>query len=235
MCNHYRKGQKVIEWTQVHLGGVKIAGALGEIAEHTYPKYPAPIVMQQAGERSLLSKSWGIPITIKGAKKAVTKPVTNARNDKLSGFTWRYATAERRCLIPATGYYEPGLGPVGAKGEILFTVKDRPVFFFAGLWEGDAFTLVTTEPNEFVARFHDRMPVVLADADADEWLGDQPLPADRLAALCRGLPPEALLHDELPPKLKVTRPEKKGACAESSLPPIPPTLPPPQAAQGEFF
>ena len=61
--------------------------------------------------------------------------MTNARNDRLTGSTWRNATRKRRCLIPAIGYYEPGLGPVGAKGEILFTVRERPVFFFAGLWE----------------------------------------------------------------------------------------------------
>lgn len=212
MCNHYRKGQPVIEWTQVRLGGIGVAAALGEIIEHTYPKYPAPVVIQQAGRRTLLSKSWGIPITIKSASgKAVTKPVTNARNDKLTGFTWRYATAERRCLIPALGYYEPGLGPVGAKGEILFTVKDRPCFFFAGLWQDDAFTMVTTTPNEFVARFHDRMPVVLDDRDAERWLGDSPLAADQLTALCRGLPADALEHEELPARLKITRPAPKAA------------------------
>lgn len=148
MCNHYRKGQPVTEWTQVRLGGVGVSEFLGEIAEHTYPKFSAPVVVQQNGERSLVLKSLGIPITIKGAKKPIVKPVTNARNDKLNGFTWRYSTAERRCLIPATGYYEPGLGPVGAKGEILFTVRERPVFLFAGLWEDDAFTMVTTEPND---------------------------------------------------------------------------------------
>jgi hypothetical protein len=44
MGNHYRKGQKVVEWTQVRLGDVGIADALRELvlAEHTYPKYPAP-------------------------------------------------------------------------------------------------------------------------------------------------------------------------------------------------
>jgi len=58
---------------------------------------------------------------------------------------------------------------------------------------------------KYPARFHDRMPVVLADADAPAWLGDEPLPDDRLRTLCRGLPAEALLHETLPPKLKVTR------------------------------
>jgi len=218
MCNHYRKGQKVVEWSQVRLGGVQVASAFKEIAEHTYPKYPAPVVTQRDGVRELVEKSWGIPIAVKGvAGKLVTKPVTNARNDRLTGSTWRNATRERRCLIPAVGYYEPGLGPVGAKGEILFTVRERPVFFFAGLWENDSFTVVTTEPNEFVSRFHDRMPVVLEDADAEEWLGDEPLPADRLAALCRGLPSEALQYDELPAKLKIVRPSKPAPPDDSPM------------------
>ena len=166
MCNHYRKGGPVAEFSEVRFGGgVKVVGQL-ELVEHTYPKYPAPVVIQQTGERVLLNKTWGIPITIKGATKSIVKPVTNARNDKLNGLTWRYSTRERRCLIPATGYFEPGLGPAGAKGEILFTVRERPMFFFAGLWEGDAFTMVTTDPNDYVRPYHDRMPVVLSDEDA---------------------------------------------------------------------
>lgn len=86
---------------------------------------------------------------------------------------------------PAMGYYEPGLGPLGAKGEILFTVQERPCFFFAGLWQENAFTMVTINPNEFVAKFHDRMPVVLNDEDALNWLGESPLSAGELVRLCR--------------------------------------------------
>lgn len=212
MCNHYRNRQDIVAHALRIIQGLELTDPdLGlKITEHVYPKYPAPVVVQQAGVRSLVSKAWGVPITIKGAKgQPIVKPVTNARNDKLSGYTWRYATAERRCLIPAVGYFEPGLGPVGAKGEILFSVKERPAFFFAGLWEGDAFTMVTTTPNEFVSKFHDRMPVVLEDAEALDWLGEAPLPPDRLTALCRGLPSEALDFQELPPKLKITRPAKK--------------------------
>ena len=72
MCNHYRKGQKVIEWSERRISGVSIPVALGEIAEHTYPKYPAPVVIQEDGARTLVSMPWGIPITIKGAAKHVT-------------------------------------------------------------------------------------------------------------------------------------------------------------------
>ena len=65
--------------------------------------------------------------------------------------------------------------------------------------------MVTTEPNEFVARFHDRMPVVLDDADALAWLGESPLDEAWVKELCRGLPAEALNHETLPPKLKITK------------------------------
>lgn len=209
MCNHYRDHIAIEEHAR-SLRGIAIPAAFPDLPVEVFPKRLAKVVVQAGGARSVAVKSWGIPIAIKGVKgQRIEKPVTNARNDKLNGFTWRYAVKERRCLIPATGYFEPGLGPPGAKGEILFTVRERPCFFFAGLWEGDAFTMVTTEPNEFVRQFHDRMPVVLGDADALAWLGDEPLADTDLAHLCRGLPAEALHHEPLPPKLKVVRPGKK--------------------------
>jgi putative SOS response-associated peptidase YedK len=51
------------------------------------------------------------------------------------------------------------------------------------------------------------MPVVLADTDARTWLGDQPLPAEHLLALCRPCPPEFMEHTEVAhvPKGKVSR------------------------------
>jgi putative SOS response-associated peptidase YedK len=206
MCNHYRKGAPVVGFSEVRLR-LKIIPGL-ELAEHTYPKYPAPVVIQQNGDRLLLNKHWGLPVTIRTPKGPVVKPVTNARNDKLTGFTWRYSSQERRCLIPATGYYEPGTGKVGARGEILFTVRECPCFLIAGLWEGDAFTMVTTAPNETAARFHDRMPLVLSDADLEAWLGDQPLPPEELQRLCRGVSPDALLFEEKTAPLTGIRPTK---------------------------
>lgn len=209
MCNHYRTSPRVVERTVATVPGVTLPLSLPEFSEHIYPKYVAPIVIQTGRTRIFTTKAWGIPVAVKGVQgQHILKPVTNARNDKLTGFTWRHAVRERRCLIPATGYFEPGLGPPGARGEILFTVKERPAFFFAGLWEDDAFTMVTTEPNEFVAQFHDRMPVVLEDADALAWLGAEPLADSDLRHLCRGLPADALRHEALPPKLKITRPAK---------------------------
>ena len=205
MCIHYRIKPPERDWSKDEVGsvpGLTIPAAMLITHEHIYPKYLAPVIIQQSGARTVEPMAWGITRFIGQGK---TKPVVNARNDKLLSRTWKDCTATRRCLIPATGYFEPGLGPPGARGEILVTVKDRSLFLMAGLWENGTFTLVTTEPNELVRTYHDRMPVVLADSEIEAWLGDEPLPEDRLTSLCRGLPSAALLHETIPPRLKITK------------------------------
>jgi putative SOS response-associated peptidase YedK len=228
MCNHYHKKREVIGWavTKVPRAVMGYTPQV-EFAEHTFPKYPAPVMIQEHGTRTLVEMRWGVQRFIGQGK---TKPVTNARNDKLLSRTWKACAEQRRCLIPATGYFEPGLGPVGAKGEMFFRVKEWPMFFFAGLWDinpdGAAFTMVTTEPNDYVRPYHDRMPVVLAESDWELWLGDEPLSVELLNGLCRGLPSEALQHEELAAKLKVTRP---GPMVKEPPPP------PPTPEQGDLF
>ncbi len=226
MCNHYRTQPELFDWTEEVVPDLLVADRTVSYQEHIYPRLAAPIVFQHAQRRILVSMRWGIPVSIKTPSgKQVVKPVTNSRDDKLSGFTWRFAVAERRCIIPAVGYYEPGQGPVGAKGEILFTVREQPRFFFAGLWDGKpeedpdnlSFSMVTTTPNEFVKQFHDRMPVVLTTSDALAWLGESPLPKDDLTRLCRGLPAEALQHETLPARLKITRPAPPEPPAQGTL------------------
>ena len=114
---------------------------------------------------------------------------------------FRSAFKSRRCLIPATGFYEWKKLPGGKKQPYHIEYGDGLPFAFAGLWEtwlGDgaqpieSCTIVTGEPNELVRDVHDRMPVILQDEDYDRWLDPKqkdpaalesllvPYPADRL-------------------------------------------------------
>ncbi len=164
---------------------------------------------------------WGVSYTVKG------KPtfVTNARDDQLLRIAlWKESVARRRCLIPVIGYFEPGPGPVGARGEFLFTIRDRPVFFIAGLWDADAdgtrsYSMVTTSPNDYTRPFHDRQPVVLSDADALTWLGTQPLHPDRVFQLTRPPPNEIMLHEVIPavPRTKKSVADSKQESGELDL------------------
>lgn len=223
MCNHYSNDEQgLAEFIRKSAPWLRIPAAFSEAPAHMYPKRKGRIVRKKGGVTELTVMRWGIWPYYE--KRMPTRLVTNARNDGLTKKSiWKESAKHRRCLIPATGYFEPGLGPEGARGEVLFRVKERPHFFMAGLWDTDpdekgetAFTLVTTEPNDYVRRFHDRMPVILEDTDAECWIGEEPLTDDTLAELCRGLPSEALFHEEIaakpreeiPPKLVVTRPTK---------------------------
>jgi putative SOS response-associated peptidase YedK len=216
MCNHYEKNLDVIEMATHEATRHWIINGQGDVVrpddlqamralpEQTYVKSLAPIVLKTPAGCTVAPLRWGIRVEVAGKTKALIKFVTNARDDKLDSYTWRFAVAERRCLIPAVAYYEWD-GPDGGKWEVRYRFRDRPMFFFAGLWDFDpdratrAFTMVTTVPNELAARVHDRMPLVLDDAGASEWLGHTPLAPERLRALCRPYPADAMESVALPP------------------------------------
>ena len=94
---------------------------------------------------------------------------------------FRDAFRRTRCLIPASGYYEWQDTATG-KQPWYFTRADGEPMTFAGLWDewkdkatGEVLkscTMLITEPNDFVAEVHDRMPVVLESKDFASWLND---------------------------------------------------------------
>jgi putative SOS response-associated peptidase YedK len=80
-----------------------------------------------------------------------------------------------RCLVPASGFYE-WKQEGGSKQPYYFFPTRDPLFGFAALWEADACTLITTEPNAVMRSIHERMPVIIAKEDYAAWLaGDEGL------------------------------------------------------------
>jgi putative SOS response-associated peptidase YedK len=83
--------------------------------------------------------------------------------------------ANRRCVVPAEGFYE-WREEKGKKQPYFFARKDGKPVMFACIWDysdvkGEvipSFAILTDEPNELVASYHDRMPVVLHDVE--RWL-----------------------------------------------------------------
>src|SRR4051812_14198281 len=207
MCNHALRERHVLKYAADLLEGLEVPEGLPEFSPHAYPKTPSPVVVEEAGRRVAQMQRWGVNYLVKG-KPAL---VTNARDDQLLKISlWKKSVASRRCLIPVTGYFEPGLGPPGAKGELFFTMRGRPAFFIAGLWDADpdgtrAYSMVTTSPNDYTRAFHDRQPVVLSDADALAWLGSQPLAAERVVALTRPPRNEEMQHEVIAAVPKVRK------------------------------
>jgi putative SOS response-associated peptidase YedK len=131
--------------------------------------------------RELVPMRWGlIPGWWKKAAKEM--PATfNARAESVAEKPmFRSAFKDRRCIIPASGYYE-WTGGKGAKQPHLFTAADgSPVLAFAGLWdrwrdpatreEVLSCTIIVSGASSWMEPYHDRMPVLLEEVDFDAWL-----------------------------------------------------------------
>ncbi len=114
--------------------------------------------------------------------KQMSAGLINARGETVDQKpSFRRSFADRRCLILADGFYEWRKEKQG-KQPYRFTLTERKVFAFAGLWEPwtspdgdtiDTCAIITTESNEVVRPVHDRMPVILPRALEDVWLDDE--------------------------------------------------------------
>lgn len=172
MCNHYRLNPDSIP-TWAEYAGFTVR-ATDEEAD-AWPRRQAAIARIVEGERVIDTMQWGVPRTMAGKRPGttVTKRITNVRNLTSSFWKSMLATPARRCLVPFTEFSEPKIGQ--GREEHWFTVSDRPVASFAGIWrpteEGDAFAFLTTDPNPLVAPLHPKaMPVILHEEDYDLWL-----------------------------------------------------------------
>lgn len=120
----------------------------------------------------------------------------NARSETVTEKpSFREAFARRRCLTPIDGFYEWARRG-DRKRPFYFHMRDGEPFAVAGLWEQwegvsgplETCTLLTTEANELLAPYHDRMPVILAPDDYDVWLSPDVRESGPLARLLRPFP-----------------------------------------------
>ena len=154
------------------------------------PGQSIPAVVGEGG-RQLVSLRWGL-IPAWAKDQALGRKLFNARAETLAEKpSFKNAFKNRRCLIPADGFYE-WTGEKGQKRAVRFSLRSREPFAFAGLYEtwrspsGEPIgtcTIVTTEPNGLISPLHDRMPAILPQEKEAFWLD----PAVRDPALLRPL------------------------------------------------
>src|SRR5712691_11575600 len=130
-------------------------------------------VITSASPNRIARMFWGlIPHWAKDEKQ--TYKAINARAETVGKLpTFREPLRHKRCIVPATGFYEPDKINY-AKAPFpwhYFQLKDQQIIGFAGLYdiwkdkqtgkEIYSYTIITTVPNETVGTYHDRMPVIL--------------------------------------------------------------------------
>jgi putative SOS response-associated peptidase YedK len=173
------------------------------------PSQAVPVVRAVDGKRRLELMRWGL-VPSWAKDPTVGYRMINARAETAAERpAYRRALRERRCFVIADGFYEWQRRRGGRKQPSFITRRDRRPFAFAGLWErwsdpqrADAApllscTLLTTAPNELVAELHDRMPVILDEADYARWLDPEVRDAEQVKPLLRALPSSELCAFEV--------------------------------------
>jgi putative SOS response-associated peptidase YedK len=130
--------------------------------------------------RELVKLRWGL-VPFWAKDPGIGNRMINARAETVAEKpAFRAAYRRRRCLVLADGFYEwHREGDV--KIPYFISQASGEPFAFAGLWENwksreddetiQSATLITTEADEYMARLHNRMPVILSPDTADRWLG----------------------------------------------------------------
>ncbi len=168
MCNRFRS---IEEWSQIPRALYSGPRVNFEFNPNVAPTEIVPALI--AGDGVVLAR-FGINKAGPGGK--ARPPLLNARTDGMRKGQFRTHLKKQRCLIPAGGFYE--WREEGGKQPYYFSRKDGKPLMLAGIWEeaeykGDrriAFAILTEEPNELVAPYHDRMPLALNDDKVALWL-----------------------------------------------------------------
>jgi putative SOS response-associated peptidase YedK len=163
------------------------------------PTQQVAAVLDEGGQRRLEVLRWGL-IPPWADDPGIGSRMINARSETAPGKpSFRRAFRERRCLIPADGFYE-WQRTNGAKQPYYIHMEDGRPFAFAGLWESwskggegevRTCTILTTGANALVGEVHDRMPVILAHDAYDVWL-DPASERDELTGLLAPYPEDEM-------------------------------------------
>lgn len=143
------------------------------------PGQNVPVIRKGPEKREFSMMRWGlVPHWAKDMK--IGYKMINARAETIDQKpSFKSAFLNRRCLIPADGFYEwKQLN--GKKQPMFIRLPEASLFAFTGIWENWASpdgnniyscSLITTSANKFIRSIHDRMPVILNKPDEYEaWL-----------------------------------------------------------------
>jgi putative SOS response-associated peptidase YedK len=137
------------------------------------------VVSYAAGRRILHPARWKYLI-------GANRPLINIRSESMTFSRFRDVFASNRCAVVSDGFFE---WPRENLNPTWFHRPDDGLILFGGLLQRSKavgayprFSVLTTRPNAALARFHDRMPVIIGSSQLDGWLTAAPETALKMLA-----------------------------------------------------
>lgn len=136
-----------------------------------YPTNDVAVALRTDNGNEIAQMKWG------WERPFSKRPLINARSaEAWEKRTWSKAMRERRCIIPASGFFEWDENqPQGKRDRYRIDPAFDDGFAFGGLYEinsetGELFmSILTTAPNKKMKKIHHRMPVILDKAEFENW------------------------------------------------------------------
>ena len=186
MCGHYqftaedsKEIQRIVQAVQERCGRDQFTP--GDV----YPSNKAPVLLESHGNVMPDLLYWGF--------RTPQALVINARSETADQKSlFRDSLAQRRCVIPSTGFYEWNKD----KRKYLFRLPDQPILYMAGIYQErdgkNCYCILTTEANDSVRDVHPRMPVVLTPELINSWI----MEPTACLELLKKIPPQLLATAE---------------------------------------
>jgi putative SOS response-associated peptidase YedK len=186
------------------------------------PKQRIPVIRRRdEGGYELVELQWGL-IPFWAKDRAMQYNTINAKVERVqSAPSYREPFKKRRCLIPASGFYE--WQPAGARKQPWYiSAADGEGLAFAGLWDRwhdresdeaiESCTIIVGPANELMSNIHDRQPCIIPPEHYHDWL-DPEAPAPFLLSLLQAFPPERLCAWPVSPAVGNVRNQGAGLIA----------------------
>jgi putative SOS response-associated peptidase YedK len=164
------------------------------------PTTSNPVVLMRDDVRCIELRRWGFVPSWAKDPKAISNPFNAVSETAPDKPFFRTAFRKRRCIVPANAFFEWQVVPgEKRKAKVRIARADGELLSLGGLHEywqqGDqviaSYTILTTASNDLMAPIHNRMPVVIGDAEIDEWLAAG-TSVDSARAMCLPCPSEWL-------------------------------------------
>ncbi len=168
------------------------------------PTTKVPVAIASLEGPKLIEARWGlVPHWDKDLKSSFKR--INARSESVfEKPSYRSVIKKRRCLVPASGFYEwkkEGRGKSATKQPYFIHLEDKEPLAFAGIWttwkspEGEVvatFSVLTCTPNALVQPIHGRMPVILEPELFEAWLDPDLQDRESIEPMLCALPAERM-------------------------------------------